>query len=78
MNPIPLIIALLAAAYGAANIVFAFLTAPAWLEPRLGPDGRTRRMLGFLPEESIQKAGRVFYGVATLLFAGFIFWVATL
>lgn len=78
MNPLPLIISLLMTVYGAANIVFAFLNAPAWLERRLGPDRRTRRMLGFLPEPSMQTTGRIVYGVVILVFAGMMVWFATL
>ena len=78
MNPLPIIVAALVTLYAIANIVFAFLPAPAWLEPRLGPDRRTRGLLFFLPDAAVEKVGRALYGGICLAFAGFMIWVATL
>jgi|GEM_PF-2986844 len=68
-----IIAAIVTTLYGLANVVFAFVPAPSWLEPRLGPDRRTRRLLSFLPADALEKTGRVIYGVACLALAALLF-----
>lgn len=58
-----LVVGCLLVVLGGANVLFAFLPAPAALEPFLGATGRLRRLLTLFPEAQREFLGRLIGGI---------------
>jgi hypothetical protein len=72
-----LIVGFLLLAFGALNLVFAFLPAPAALEPMLGAAGRRIRFIvSFFPEHKQLFMARLLSGISLMLAGGFAVVIA--